>query len=78
MQPNDVRIQVQLSAANAAQIEIGSVAAYIRADDPDDTPRSAIVEGVSAIADGEDYVALLVPEDADLPLGLSVEVRIGE
>ena len=76
--PNDVRIEVQLSAADAARFEIGSVAAYIRADDPDDTPRSAIVEGVSAIAEGEGYVALLVPEDADLPLGLRVEVQIGE
>ena len=76
--PNDVRIEVQLSAADAAQIEIGSVAAYIRADDPDETLRSAIVEGVSAIAEGEGYVALLVPEDADLPLGLRVEVQIGE
>ena len=78
MQPNDVRIEVQLSAADAARIEIGSVATYIRADDPDETPRSAIVESVSAIAEGEGYVALLVPEDADLPLGLRVEVQIGE
>ncbi|MDO5324146.1 MAG: HlyD family efflux transporter periplasmic adaptor subunit [Clostridia bacterium] len=78
VQPGDVRIQVQLSAADAARIQLGDAATYIRADDPDETPRSAIVEGVSAIADGEDYVALLVPEDADLPLGLSVEVRIGE
>ena len=78
VQPGDVRIQVQLTAADAARIQFGDAATYIRADDPDETPRSAIVEGVSAIADGEDYVALLVPEDADLPLGLSVEVRIGE
>ena len=78
VQPNDVRIEVQLSAADAARIEIGSVATYIRADDPDETPRSAIVESVSAIAEGEGYVALLVPEDADLPLGLRVEVQIGE
>ena len=78
VQPGDVRIQVQLTAADAARIQFGDAATYIRADDPDETPRSAIVEGVSAIADGEDYVALLVPEDADLPLGLSVEVRTGE
>ena len=78
VQPNDVRIEVQLSAADAARIEIGSVATYIRADDPDETPRSAIVESVSAIAEGEGYVALLVPEDADLPLGLRVEVQLGE
>lgn len=78
VQAEDVRIQVQLSAADAARIQLGDAATYIRADDPDETPRSAIVEGVSAIADGEGYVALLVPEDFDLPLGLSVEVRIGE
>ena len=78
VQPNDVRIQVQLSAADATRIQIGDAAAYIRADDPSETPRSAIVEGVSAIADGEGYVALLVPEDSDLPLGLSIEVRTDE
>ncbi len=78
VQPEDVRIEVQLSAADAARIQIGDAATYIRADDPTETPRSAIVEGVSAIADGEGYVALLVPEDFDLPLGLSVEVRTGE
>ncbi|MGN0184952.1 MAG: HlyD family efflux transporter periplasmic adaptor subunit [Aristaeellaceae bacterium] len=76
--PNDVRIQVSLSAADAARIQIGDAATYIRADDPTETPRSAIVEGVSAIADGEGYVALLIPEDFDLPLGLSVEVRTDE
>ena len=78
VQPGDVRIQVQLTAADAARIQFGDAATYIRADDPDETPRSAIVEGVSAIADGEGYVALLVPEDANLPLGLSVEVHIDE
>ena len=78
VQPNDVRIQVRLSAADAARIEIGDSVSYIRADDPDETPRSAIVEGVSAIADGEGYAALLVPEDAGLPLGLSVIVRTDE
>ena len=78
VQPGDVRIQVQLTAADAARIQFGDAATYIRADDPDETLRSAIVEGVSAIADGEGYVALLVPEDANLPLGLSVEVHIDE
>ena len=78
VQPGDVRIQVQLTAADAARIQFGDAATYIRADDPTETPRSAIVEGVSAIADGEGYVVLLIPEDFDLPLGLSVEVRIGE
>ena len=78
VQPGDVRIQVSLNAADAARIQIGDAATYIRADDPDETPRSTIVEGVSAIADGEGYVALLIPEDADLPLGLSVEVHIDE
>ena len=78
VQPGDVRIQVQLTAADAARIQFGDAATYIRADDPTETPRSAIVEGVSAIADGEGYVALLIPEDFDLPLGLSVEVHIDE
>ena len=78
VQPGDVRIQVQLTAADAARIQFGDAATYIRADDPTETPRSAIVEGVSAIADGEGYVVLLIPEDFDLPLGLSVEVHIDE
>ena len=78
VQPEDVRIQVQLNATDAARIRVGDAAIYIRADDPTETPRSAIVEGVSAIADGEGYVALLVPEEAGLPLGLSVDVRTGE
>ena len=78
VQPEDVRIQVQLNATDAARIRVGDAAIYIRADDPTETPRSAIVEGISAIADGEGYVALLVPEEAGLPLGLSVDVRTGE
>ena len=78
VQTGDVRIEVPLSAANAARIEAGDTVTYIRADDPSETPRSAIVEGVSAIADSEGYVALLLPEEADLPLGLSVEVHIDE
>ena len=78
VQPEDVRIQVQLNATDAARIRVGDAAIYIRADDPTETSRSAIVEGVSAIADGEGYVALLVPEEAGLPLGLRVDVRTGE
>ena len=76
VQSGDVRIEVQLSAADAARIEIGDAATYIRADDPTETPRTATVERVSAIAGGDGYVAQLIPEDANLPLGLSVELRI--
>ena len=78
VQPNDVRIQVQLSAADAARIEVGDAVSYVRTDDPDETSRSAIVEGVSAIPDGDGYAALLIPVETDLPLGLSVTVRTDE
>ena len=78
VQPEDVRIQVQLSAADAARIQAGDAVTYVRADDPDETPRTATVEGVSAIDGGDGYAALLLPEETDLPLGLSVTVRTGE
>ena len=78
VQTGDVRIEVQLTAADAARIKAGDAATYIRADDPTETPRGATVEQVSAILDGDGCVALLTPEDSDLPLGLSIEVHIDE
>lgn len=78
VQPEDVRIQVQLSAADAARIQAGDAVTYVRADDPDETPCTATVEGVYAIDGGDGYAALLLPEETDLPLGLSVTVRTGE
>ena len=78
VQPEDVRIEVQLSAADAAWIHVGDVVRYIRDDDPTETPRRATVEGVSAIAGGDGYVARIVPMESGLPLGLSVELRTEE
>ena len=78
VRPEDVRIELRLGAEDAARIQAGDAARYIRADDPMETPHAATVERISAIADGEDYAVQLIPMETGLPLGMSVEVRIDE
>lgn len=74
--PGDsLRIEIQVNEEELALLSVGQQVSVIRADDPEETPFSGVIEQISWIAENESYTVCIRPEAMDLPLGLSVEVE---
>ncbi len=71
---DSIRIQFSVPENMLYLLSPGDTMYYLRADDPKDTRRKATISGISHTAEGDTYSVYLVPEEKDLPIGLSVTV----
>ncbi|MCR4882121.1 MAG: HlyD family efflux transporter periplasmic adaptor subunit [Clostridiales bacterium] len=71
---DSIRIQFPVPETQIYLVHIGDEMYYLRADDPYEIPRKAIVSGISHMSDGDTYAVYLIPEDTDLPIGLTITV----
>lgn len=72
--PDSICIQFPVAENMVYLLHVNDIMYYIRADDPTDTPRKAVITEISHMADGDSYAVFLRPEEPDLPIGLSVTV----
>lgn len=70
-----LRIEMQVNEEDLSTVSIGMDVSIIRADDPEETPLSGVIEEISWMAENESYTVRILPESFDLPLGLSVEIE---
>ena len=72
--PNSIRIEFSAAENMIYLLNPGDTLSYLRADDPTDTPRKATISGISRTANGDTYTVYLIPEENDLPIGMSITV----
>lgn len=70
-----LRIEMQVNEEELSSLSIGMDVSFIRADDPEETQLSGVIEEISWIAENENYTVRIRPESFDLPIGLSVEIE---
>ena len=68
------KIRVDASEEDAAGLEVGRELTYIRADDLHETKHKAVVTRILDNVEDATVTAEMRPEEADLPIGLSVTV----
>lgn len=70
-----LRIEMQVNEEELSSLSVGMDVSFIRADDPEETQLSGVIEEISWIAENENYTVRILPESFDLPIGLSVEIE---
>ena len=74
----EIGVEIRADETAVAKISVGSAAQLIFAGREDEDAVPGTVVAISAIADSGEYAVRIRPEaDASLPLGMSVEVRVG-
>lgn len=76
MPADALRIEIQVETEAAVRLAPGTPVTFLRADDPEETPRRGTVESVSQYGQSEQYTVRIVPEETDMPIGMSVEVEM--
>lgn len=68
----DVALRAEVSAEDLGRFQIGQRVAYLRGDDPHETPRRAVVTDVLMDTENGGGTIVCQPEENLLPIGLSI------